>query len=145
MDTLLIPEVELQRAVNLIRGLTAKQDGKWSARSDDDPLYRAFGYYLLFCDWHAMEDAGLGPRSEVEAFYNRYFWFLVFSGLRQAMDGYDAGLEQQAFRMLEQAPANIDWSVVEKVAARASVAVGSRLRGRGPDNGSPRSGTKSPP
>lgn len=42
------------------------------------------------------------------------------SSLRTAAQGYDAGLDQQAFQMLEAAPDDIDWSVIESLEARAA-------------------------
>lgn len=52
-------------------------------------------------------------------FYNRYFWFVRFAALRQAVHGYDAGLEQQVFQMLEQADFDLDWGVIQQLDERA--------------------------
>jgi hypothetical protein len=59
---------------------------------------------------------------ETALFYNRYYWFKRFVKQRESEHGFDAGLEQQAFKLLEAAPADIDWSMVEAIDARAQAA-----------------------
>jgi len=65
-----------------------------------------------------------------EVFWSRYFWFLRFVNLRQAMHGSDAGLEQQAFQILEYpypdcAP---DWSSLESVTMAVDTEVRAELQ-----------------
>ena len=59
---------------------------------------REFLFYLLFT--HALLPLDMDA---VEVFYNRYYWFRRFMEGYQTERGLDAGLEQQAFQMLEQA------------------------------------------
>ncbi|MEM5421230.1 hypothetical protein [Paraburkholderia ferrariae] len=58
---------------------------------------------------------GVGDLSELVAFYNAYYWALVFAKIYQARYGFDAGIEQEAFKVLEVAPADVDWPTVERV------------------------------
>jgi len=83
----------------------------------DDACRRAFLYHSLFRDERALGQLGFAFSAE-QAFYNSYFWFLVFSKCEQALSGYDAGLEQGAFKLLEEAH-SLDWKCVEEVTRRA--------------------------
>ena len=75
----------------------------------------ALRYFLVFSEQCAATNAGLGTFSEAELFYNRYYWFSRFAKIHQAAHGYDAGIEDQASQMLERAPADVDWEVVDKI------------------------------
>jgi len=52
-------------------------------------------------------------------FYSRYCWFCRFIKRWTALYGYDAGLEQQSFKMLEyyegRFPHKIDWKLIEQL------------------------------
>jgi hypothetical protein len=77
----------------------------------------AYARSLLFERWPELVIEG--PVDSARSFYNRYFWFARFAALWQAAHGYDAGLEQQVFHLLEQADFDIDWDVVQELDARA--------------------------
>lgn len=81
------------------------------------PPGEAYARSLLFERWPELiiEE----PVDPVRSFYNRYFWFARFAALWQAAHGPDAGLEQQAFQLLEQADFDVDWNVVQELDARA--------------------------
>jgi hypothetical protein len=68
---------------------------------------------------HATGFEGLDPTA---LFYNRYYWFKRFVKQRASSRGFDAGLEQQAFKLLEAAPADVGWSIIEAVDALAQAA-----------------------
>ncbi len=53
----------------------------------------------------------------LDLFYNRYYWYLKFLVSHQKVFGYDAGLEQQEFRILEEGEkySGIDWGQIEKI------------------------------
>lgn len=97
------------------------------------PLAAGYGEsmqrYLLFSKWPDL----LG-RIGVEAtpaviFYNRYFWFRRFTRLFALTVGPDAGLEQQLYQMIEQAPIDIDWDVLREIAGRADCATADDIGG----------------
>jgi hypothetical protein len=50
---------------------------------------------------------------------NRYFWFRRFILLWTREHGPDAGLEQQAFQMLETCELEIDWEFLKQVETAA--------------------------
>lgn len=73
---------------------------------------------LLFEYWPDL----LGGSEELDRerlLYNRYYWFVRFVAIWQAAHGYDAGLEQQAFLMVEQADMQLDWDLLQQLDARA--------------------------
>ncbi len=60
--------------------------------------------------------------SEGERFWSRYYWLARFAREWQAAIGYDAGLEQTAFKLLECAPVDYDaLPEVEAAVARDAV------------------------
>ena len=82
-----------------------------------DRAGEAFARALLFERWPDLvaEEALDAQRS----FYNRYFWFARFAALWQATHGYDAGLEQQTFQILDQAGFDLDWDLIHELDVRA--------------------------
>jgi hypothetical protein len=56
--------------------------------------------------------------------YNRYYWFLKFARLFVRENGPDAGLEQQAFQILENSEGKIDWSVIEAIECQVENEIG---------------------
>ena len=54
-----------------------------------------------------------------DIFYNLYYWQNRFKKRHFELFGYDEGLEQQSFKMLEafelQFPGTLDWSLVEQI------------------------------
>ena len=77
----------------------------------------ALGWSLLFEHWPELVPGS--PLDHENAFYNRYFWFKRFAMLKQKRDGYDAGLEQQVFQMLEHADFDVDWALMALLDAQA--------------------------
>ncbi len=63
---------------------------------------------------------GIADFSEVDLFYNKYYWLLKAVRGWQRDHGLDAGLEQQAFQILEHAGIEVDWDVVEKIEQRVA-------------------------
>ena len=94
------------------RAIVAETE-RFAAASDEMPLR----YYLVFSEG-MTERVGLGPLTPAVCFYNAYYWFKRFVAARSATRGYDAGLEQQAYQMLERAPDDIEWSVLGQIEVR---------------------------
>lgn len=81
----------------------------------EDPTYGpAFRRYLLLSRWPELL-SGRAPLTEAARFYNTYYWFLTTVRLWGARHGYDAGMDQQAFQMLEYADESVDLAVVEAI------------------------------
>jgi len=73
-------------------------------------------HYLLLTE--CPEVAMLLGLSADERFWSRYYWLARFAREWQAVAGYDAGLEQQVFQLLESADHNgASYDPVEEVHA----------------------------
>lgn len=57
--------------------------------------------------------------SKNDLLYNRYYWFVKYKNEYCAGLGYDAGLEQQVFQLLEELEqelvGQIDWAVIKEI------------------------------
>ena len=111
----LVPETSLHDRYAAI--VAATQNARVRLIKSDGEADVALRYFLVFSERGAAATAGLGTFSDVELFYNRYYWFKRFAKLYQAARGYDAGIEDQASQLLERAPAEVDWDVVEEISA----------------------------
>ena len=80
----------------------------------DSTCERALCYYRLLTEWQFDATKHVGIDEKV-VFYSRYYWFKLYCKLWTSQFGYDAGLEQQAFQIIESGPDGIDWSVVEDI------------------------------
>jgi len=70
-------------------------------------LYILLSYSPFFC-----------RENSVKNFYNRYYWFMTFVEKFKLKNGDDAGMEQQAFQLLEEVEGidgTIDWAIVEQL------------------------------
>lgn len=85
---------------------------------DPGGVGEALAWSLLFERWPELLPGS--PIDRESAFYNQYFWFKRFVMLKQERDGYDAGLEQQVFQLLEQPGFALDWSLIEQLDAEAA-------------------------
>src|SRR5262245_30039630 len=65
----------------------------------DDPVAgQSLKFYVLLTDYpRLVSDLGL---SAEELFWSRYYWFLRFARLRQAIAGVDVGMEDFGYRIL---------------------------------------------
>jgi len=114
----LVPDATLREHGAAIRAATSVAGVRYSAALDDPAGDPAFRYYLMFSDAALAHAAGFGHLDAATLFYNRYYWFQRFARAHAAAHGFDAGLEQQAFQLLEVAPADVDWSIIEAIEAR---------------------------
>jgi len=66
----------------------------------------------------------IAGHSAESVFWSRYYWFRRYANIRAAKAGTDAGLEQQAFKILETPfpPCDPDWSQLEEINVRAAAA-----------------------
>lgn len=92
---------------------------------DDSTAGAALRIFLVLSQRPEIaETIGCSPET---IFWSRYYWFRRFALERQASHGPDAGLEQQAFRLLEhpEPECRPDWSLlawVEEQASRGTLA-----------------------
>jgi hypothetical protein len=56
----------------------------------------------------------------LQLYYNKYYYFLKFLKTYQKLIGFDAGLEQQELKILEEGEIypNIDWGVIESISKK---------------------------
>ncbi|HEX7888959.1 MAG TPA: hypothetical protein VF522_06315 [Ramlibacter sp.] len=118
MIELLIPEKQLPISAKLLGRLEAKVPSvNWRSLEVDSRL--AYARYVALLDPELRDELGVDIVSESIAFYNAYFWILVFAKRFQAHHGPDAGIEQECLKVLERAPDDVDWQLVESVAQAA--------------------------
>lgn len=55
--------------------------------------------------------------SDLNIFYNKYFYFVSFSERYQKVYGIDEGLKQQEFKIIEEGErfSQIDWAIIERL------------------------------
>lgn len=118
MMKLLIPENQLPISATLLARIEAKVPSvNW--RNLEDDSRQAYARYVALLDPELRDEFGVEIASESVAFYNAYFWILVFAKRYQAHHGPDAGIEQECFKVLERAPVDVDWQAVESVSQAA--------------------------
>lgn len=113
MDVL-IPENKLIVSDALITRLAEKHPRvRWLKL---DPVVReAYARHVAFLDKELWSNLGVADLSEPIVFYNAYYWSLVFVKRYNSRYGFNAGIEQQSFKVLECAPADVDWAITEHV------------------------------
>lgn len=115
-EGVLVPLAMLHANEAAIRAAT--EEATTQSRMGDDPSYEMFfRYYLVFSE-DLLRDVGLSPLNPEMLFYNQYYWFKRFVDAYMAKQGFDAGLEQQTFKLLESAPDGVDWTMIDSIDAR---------------------------
>lgn len=112
---LLVPPDTLSRVKTELYARIAKLSPSITLNSGD--VGEALAWSLLFEHW---PDLLSGSIDREDAFYNQYFWLKRFATLKQERDGYDAGIDQQVFRLLEHPRFDLDWSLIEQLDAEAA-------------------------
>ena len=88
---------------------------RWVATSQLTPEARALAHFHFFDDYPENDTTREPILTKTARFYNRYYWFALFAAYRRAACGFDAGIEQQKFQMLEAAPSDIDWGLMMRI------------------------------
>lgn len=115
----LIPEDQMIVSDAPLTRVTQKNpDVRWSEMGWT--LKEAYARHVALLDRDRRLQLGVANLSEPIVFYNAYYWALVFGMRYVARHGFDAGVEQQAFGVLECAPTDVDWQMVEYVAQIAN-------------------------
>lgn len=85
---------------------------------EDDSLSQLLKYYL-FLQQYAEEIIAHFPFTYEEILYSQYYWFVYFKNQYLALVGYDGGMDQQAFLLLEnlfnELNGEVDWEVIEAI------------------------------
>lgn len=118
MNNFLISENELREKDSLIKRLIDQSNQRFVADATDDFNGMALRYAMLFSNPNLLLELGFAQINNTDRFYNEYYWFSLFSKLHQIKHGYDAGIEQQVFKILERAPSDVDWKLVDSLNKR---------------------------
>ena len=116
LETLLIPETLLTPLYSEARARSSTSDGSADVTLSGTPDERPYLNYLVMT--HVHEKLPSEWQTESLVLYNRYYWFLRFAKIHSEQHAKDAGIDQQAFQILENAMADIDWAVVEAIDKR---------------------------
>ena len=108
---MVIPEDKLPITDELISRLGGTIKVNWHDLDEDVKHY--YTRYMILLDNDLRKDFGLQNMTETEWFYNAYYWVLAFAKRYKSIYGFDAGVEQETFKVLEAAPADVDWKTVE--------------------------------
>lgn len=99
-----------------------------------DPMYgQAFRYYLLFSRYQDLVEELLFRVDQRTWIWNGYYWFLFFTKLYQLKHSFNAGLEQQATQLLQEAGISLDAEKIDRIYERVEsrvAAVEHRFRPR---------------
>jgi hypothetical protein len=118
MDDPLVALSTLQARDNEIREKIESLYKSSPAEEGDELAAAALRYYRLFSSESLPPQVDIGGLTNAKVLYNRYYWFLTYAKRHMRYSGYDAGLEQQAFKLLDQAECEVDWSMVEAIVRR---------------------------
>jgi hypothetical protein len=111
-SNLIVPTVELEARMDAI--VAATEDAMKSVIHTEPSAREALRYYVLFSDVACVARAGL-ELTELQVFYNQYFWFKHFLALHGRTHPIDAGLQQAEMKIFENAPEHVDWDVVKSL------------------------------
>lgn len=115
MSDVLIPERILAQVDQDLKRVLAFSGEAFAVDPDDAGYGTAFRRHLLFSRWSSLLEAvGVHLTAEVRL-YNSYYWMLKCSKLYGLRTGYDARIEQDVFKVIENADCNVDWVVVEQI------------------------------
>jgi|GEM_PF-2037398 len=109
-----IEELEKKLSNTEFNALLQASSTFWNKELLNDKFYgKSLKLYLLL-----SYSSVLSSEDPVLIFYNRYYWFLTFVEKYKLKNGDDAGLEQQAFKLLEEVDkidGDLDWGIVEQL------------------------------
>nr|WP_299172751.1 hypothetical protein [uncultured Allomuricauda sp.] len=105
----LIDEIIFEKLSNLVENIEI-------IKSEDNQVKKNLRNYILLEKFPEKFE----NETTLNLFYNKYYFFLSYSYFIQKNNGFDAGLEQQELKILEQGDyfKDIDWRVVEDISNR---------------------------
>ena len=118
---MIIPKISgamLEKHLDAIREATAETSfivTGWKALDD------AITCRALFTMPSLITQLGLPPMSEIEIFYDAYYWHRVATELWVRKNGPAGDWEQQGFKMLAYAPDGVEWELMPMIEEQARV------------------------
>lgn len=111
----IIPREEIE---TLFERLHPELDSSIIITVDDEELSKILHYFLFLkkCIQDIVADS---PFTYEEVLYSQYYWFVYFKNHYFLKFGYDGGMEQQAFLLIEnltyELDGEVDWELLEKI------------------------------
>ena len=71
-----------------------------------------------FIETHEVEISRISKMDSESLSYSKYYWYTKFKNKYEEIHGFDAGIEQQQFKLLEELQQkfdNIHWDLIEKI------------------------------
>lgn len=110
--------IDSQRIEELYKNLNPQLDMSNIIRIEDEALARLLNHFLFLQQYAENIIANLSYTYE-EILYSQYYWFVQFKNQYFAKEGYDAGMDQQAFLLIEnlcnELDGNVDWELLEAI------------------------------
>lgn len=121
----IIPEADIPSISDNLTPELAEAIQAIMASGGSTDCARWFKNYLLFTHHPQLLEQAEYPLSPEDRLYNRYYWFVKFVRARERAIEYDAGLEQQAFQLLEGSDTSFDWAVIADLEIRIDAELNS--------------------
>lgn len=85
---------------------------------EDEELSKLLKYYL-FLQQFVQDIITHSSFTHEEILYSQYYWFVHFKKLYFSKVGYDGGMDQQAYLLMEklstELEGNVDWHLIEEI------------------------------
>ncbi len=85
---------------------------------EDEELSKVLNYYLFLKQFEQEIAANFSFTYEV-ILYSQYYWFVYFKNYYFPKFGYDGGMDQQAFILIEiltnELEGEVDWELIEDI------------------------------
>ncbi|GHH99913.1 hypothetical protein [Neobacillus kokaensis] len=111
----IINQQEIEKLIEIMR---SKLDESNSIIIEDEGL-SAILKYCLFLQQYALDIVTNSSFTYEDILYSEYYWFANFKNMYFSKAGYDAGIEQQEFLLMEklsyELDGEIEWDFIEKL------------------------------
>lgn len=107
----IINELELEKMIKLEKNYKGIRED-----ISDEELKKSFGYY----DFLSGNLMNLISKNDKESImYSKYYWYTKYKKRYSEVYGYDAGIEQEGFKLLEELESEleegVDWTIIQKI------------------------------
>jgi hypothetical protein len=110
--------IKTQELEEMFKSLNPKVDYSNLLVPNDHQLVKTFQHYL-FLEQFSTEIIEHFSFTYEDILYSQYYWFVQFKNQYSSKIGYDAGIEQQAFLLLENLStgleSDIDWKIIQEI------------------------------
>ncbi|RDU38115.1 hypothetical protein DRW41_00655 [Neobacillus piezotolerans] len=84
----------------------------------DEDLEKVLHYFLILKEFGQEITAG-SPFTTEQILYSQYYWYVYFKNQYFSKYGYDAGMDQQAFKLIEhiayELNDEVNWDFLEQI------------------------------